>query len=44
MVYLSHSNAQSSGSSDLITGAQDDKRNDRVEEEITLWALAGMWF
>lgn len=39
MVSLSHSNAQSSGCSDLITGAQYDKLNDTEEEEITLWAL-----
>jgi len=34
--FLSLSNAGSSGCSDLITGAQDDKKNDPVEEEITL--------
>lgn len=37
-------NAQSSGWSDLITGAQNDKRNDPVEEVVTPWALAGMCF
>lgn len=38
MVFLL-SNAQSSGWSDLITGAQNDKRNDPAEEVVTPWHL-----